>query len=316
MELPLVAEPPAPPVALLVIDGSFPPGEVSPTVASPLWALPVEAGPAPTPPDDPPAPPSPGVAGVWSAAGAPVPAFPPAPPAPLPAPFDASPEVLSPFAATPPDPFPPDVFWPLRSTASPAVDFALPVSPLSDAASPPVLPPPDLALAPPAIVAAFPDELPPVLPLEPPDDAFVAFPAEFPPVFPPLADVLPLAVEEFPPVFPPSPPAETQPACWQVSAEPPRALPPTAAFELPALPPDPEAAPPVADPPLAVALPLVAVAWLWSTVATCAPVTLTWTMIGIGWTGEPFCASAAGTTTKAADAASAPSSHRVLVDTI
>src|SRR5690349_13599066 len=38
---------------------------------------------------------------------------------------------------------------------------------------------------------------------------------------------------------------------------------------------------------------------------------LTWTITGGG-----VCASAAGTTTKAANAAKAPSSHRVLVDTI
>src|SRR5207244_8579234 len=97
---------------------------------------------------------------------------------------------------------------------------------------------------------------------------------------------------------------------WQVSAEPPLAFPPTAAFEFRTDPPVPDPLPPVAFPPLAFALPLVAAALLWSTDAVCVAETSTWTITG-GLT-----ASAAGTTTKAANAAEAPSSHRVFADPI
>ena len=101
-----------------------------------------------------------------------------------------------------------------------------------------------------------------MLPPSPATATFLASPAVFPPVEPPLAVVSPLAEVELPPVFPPFPPDASQPAFWQVSAEPPMAFPPEAPFRFPAFPPAPVPAPPVALPPLAYALPLVADALL------------------------------------------------------
>jgi hypothetical protein len=89
------------------------------------------------------------------------------------------------------------------------------------------------------------------------------------------------------------------------------------ALSLLALPPVPDALPPVAVPPFALAGPLVAVAPLWSTEASWDPFTLTVTFTSglLGFGGFQSVASAAGTTASATNAASAPSSHRVFADT-